>query len=63
LVANDDGVPVIIDDALGFTDPERLVKMGAVFDAAGSEAQVLVLTCSPNRYDSVDGAHHIQLSA
>jgi hypothetical protein len=37
--------------------------MGAVFDAVGGDAQVLVLTCSPRRYDSVDGAHHIELSA
>ncbi len=63
LVAKEDGVPVIIDDALGFTDSDRLQKMGAVFDAVGGDAQVLVLTCSPHRYDSVDGAHHIQLTA
>lgn len=63
LVAEEDSVPVIIDDALGFADSERLAKMGAVFDAVGTEAQVLVLTCSPRRYDSVDGAHHIELTA
>ena len=63
LVAKEDSVPVIIDDALGFSDSERLAKMGAVFDAVGSDAQVLVLTCSPRRYDSVDGAHHIELTA
>jgi uncharacterized protein YhaN len=63
LVTEEDGVPVIIDDALGFTDPDRLAKMGAVFDAVGSDAQVLVLTCSPRRYDGVEGAHLIELSA
>jgi uncharacterized protein YhaN len=63
LVAKEDSVPVIIDDALGFTDSHRLARMGAVFDAVGSDAQVLVLTCSPHRYDSVDGAHHIELTA
>ena len=63
LVAKEDSVPVIIDDALGFTDSHRLARMGAVFDAVGSDAQVLVLTCSPRRYDSVEGAHHIELSA
>jgi AAA ATPase-like protein len=62
LVAKEDSVPVIIDDALGFTDSHRLARMGAVFDAVGSDAQVLVLTCSPRRYDSVDGAHHIELT-
>jgi hypothetical protein len=63
LVAKEDSVPVIIDDALGFADSDRLARMGAVFDAVGSDAQVLVLTCSPHRYDSVAGAHHIELTA
>jgi hypothetical protein len=62
LVAKEDAVPVIIDDALGFSDPDRLARMGEVFDAVGSDAQVLVLTCSPRRYDSVAGAHHIELT-
>lgn len=63
LVAKEDSVPVVIDDALGFTDPDRLEKMGAVFDAVGSHGQVIVLTCSPDRYRSVTGAHRIELSA
>ncbi|HZQ33659.1 MAG TPA: ATP-binding protein [Mycobacterium sp.] len=63
LVAAADGVPVIIDDALGFTDSHRLTKMGAVFGAVGRDAQVLVLTCDSRRYDSVDAAHHIELTA
>lgn len=63
LVAKEDSVPVIIDDALGFSDSERLVRMGAVFDSVASDAQVLVLTCSPGRFDGVAGAHHIVLTA
>jgi uncharacterized protein YhaN len=63
LVAKEDSVPVVIDDALGFTDPQRLTKMGAVFDAVGGDGQVIVLTCSPERYASVTGAHHIELTA
>ncbi|ULE31553.1 AAA family ATPase [Mycobacterium sp. IDR2000157661] len=62
LVAEEDTVPVIIDDALGFTDADRLVKMGAVFNAVGGDGQVIVLTCSPDRYAAVDGAHHIELN-
>ncbi len=61
LVAKEDAVPVIMDDALGFTDADRLAKMGAVFDAVGGNGQVIVLTCSPARYDSIDDAHHIEL--
>ncbi|WP_029108146.1 AAA family ATPase [Mycobacterium sp. URHD0025] len=62
MVAKEDSVPVIIDDALGFTDPDRLTKMGAVFDAVGGDGQVIVLTCSPERYASVGAAHHIELT-
>ena len=63
LVAKEDSVPVVIDDALGFTDPDRLARMGAVFDAVGGDSQVIVLTCSPQRFTHVSGAHHIELSA
>ena len=63
LVAKEDTVPVVIDDALGFTDPERLTKMGAVFDSVGSHGQVIVLTCTPTRYLGVQDAHIIELSA
>lgn len=61
LVAKEDSVPVVIDDALGFTDPDRLVRMGSVFNAVGGDGQVIVLTCSPQRYAAVDDAHHIEL--
>ncbi|OBG59638.1 hypothetical protein A5703_26445 [Mycobacterium sp. E188] len=63
LVAKQDAVPVVVDDALGFTDPDRLAKMGEVFDTVGTHGQVIVLTCSPDRYDGVKGAHRIDLSA
>ncbi|MGD1346771.1 AAA family ATPase [Mycobacterium seoulense] len=63
LVAKEDAVPVVVDDALGFTDPDRLAKMGEVFDTVGAHGQVIVLTCSPDRYDGVKGAHRIDLSA
>lgn len=61
LVAKEDTVPVVVDDALGFTDPDRLAKMGEVFDTVGAHGQVILLTCSPDRYEAVKGAHHIEL--
>jgi hypothetical protein len=61
LVAKEDSVPVVIDDALGFTDSDRLAKMGKVFDTVATHGQVIVLTCSPDRYDGVEGAHRINL--
>ncbi|BBZ32374.1 AAA family ATPase [Mycolicibacterium confluentis] len=63
LVSDEDTVPVVIDDALGFSDPDRLAKMGAVFDQVGADGQVIVLTCSPERYLGVVGAHRVQLTA
>lgn len=62
LVAKENAVPVVVDDALGFTDPDRLAKMGEVFDTVGAHGQVIVLTCSPDRYDGVKGAHRIDLT-
>jgi hypothetical protein len=63
LVAKEDAVPILIDDALGFTDPERLVKMAAVFDTLGERGQVIVLTCTPARYDKIKDAQRIALCA
>ena len=63
LVAREDAVPILIDDALGFTDPERLAKMAEVFDTLGERGQVIVLTCTPARYDGVTGAQRIELCA
>jgi len=63
LVAKEDAVPILIDDALGFTDPERLARMAEVFDTLGERGQVIVLTCTPARYDGVKGAQRIELCA
>ena len=63
LVAEEDTVPVVIDDALGFSDPERLAKMSAVFNTVGGHGQLILLTCTPGRYDGVAGADVIELTA
>jgi hypothetical protein len=57
LVDQADGVPVIIDDALGYSDPDRIVAMASVLTEAARDAQVIVLTCSPHRYADVHNAH------
>ena len=56
LVAADGGVPVMLDDALGWSDPQRLEAMGAILARAGECTQVIVLTCFPDRYIHVGGA-------
>lgn len=62
IVAKDGGAPVIIDDALGWTDPRRLERMGATIAVAGRDCQVIILTCTPGRYASVGNATVVQLA-
>ena len=56
IVAEQGGVPLIIDDALGFSDPSRLETMGAAIAAAGRECQIIILTCTPGRFAHVGSA-------
>ena len=58
---DDGGVPVMIDDALGWSDPQRLQTMGAAIKAAGKQCQVIVLTCTPGRYSHVGQAKVVHL--
>ena len=55
------GAPVIIDDALGWSDPDRLRNMGAAISAAGGQCQVIILTCTPGRYAHIGKATTIRL--
>ncbi len=55
------GAPVIIDDALGWSDPDRLRNMGAAIGAAGGQCQVIILTCTPGRYAHIGKATTVRL--
>ena len=55
------GTPVIIDDALGWSDPDRLERMGAAIAAVGEHCQVIILTCTPGRYAHIGNAATIRL--
>ena len=55
------GAPVIIDDALGWSDPDRLERMGAAIAAVGEQCQVIILTCTPGRYAHIGNATTIPL--
>ena len=57
-----DGAPVMIDDALGWSDPERLKDMGTAIAAAGRQCQIVVLTCTPRRYSHIGNARVISLA-
>jgi hypothetical protein len=55
------GVPLVLDDSLGYADRGRLERMGAVLSHAGKQSQILVLTCMAERYASVGDARRISL--
>ena len=50
------GVPVFLDDTMGYTDPTRRMTMGAVIAAAAATSQVIVLTCDRARFAGIGGA-------
>lgn len=56
IVGGGEGVPVVIDDALGFSDTARISRMNLVLSTLGKSHQIIVLTCDPARFDSVPGA-------
>ena len=62
LVAQEEGVPLILDDTLGYADPARLATMGAALALAGRDTQIIVLTCSPDRYQQVGSADVVRLA-
>ena len=62
LVAEDGGAPLIIDDALGHSDPERLARVGRALSQAAPACQILVLTCTPERYRHVESARVVELA-
>ena len=61
IVAKDGGTPVILDDALGYTDQERLKLMGAVLAVAAKECQIVIFTCVPERYAFIGEAAVVPL--
>lgn len=60
IIAKQGGVPLIIDDALGFSDPSRLETMGAAIAAAGKQCQIIILTCTPGRFMHVGNAEVVR---
>lgn len=63
LVGDEGGAPVILDDALGWSDPHRLSRMGAALNLAGRASQIIVLTCFPDRYAAIGGAQVTRLDS
>lgn len=57
----DAGVPVILDDALGYSDNDRMKKLAPAFTKAADMAQVVIMTSTPERYAKIGGATEIDL--
>lgn len=55
------GAPLVLDDTLGFSDPERRRGITRVLSEATDGCQVIVLTCDPDRYRDLEGAELIEL--
>ncbi len=61
LVSEREGMPLILDDALGYSDAGRLELMGAVLAKAAEQCQIIIFTCMPERYAGIGNARVIQL--
>lgn len=61
LVADRGGVPLLFDDTLGNSDPERVRSLNGVLSLAGRELQVLVLTCHPERFAALGEVEKVRL--
>ncbi|MGH3357760.1 MAG: hypothetical protein ACRDO7_03080, partial [Nocardioidaceae bacterium] len=61
LVDPADGAPLVIDDAFGHADPDRLERIAAVLNQAGRDTQIVILTCHPERFRAVGSAATVRL--
>ena len=62
LVDESSGAPVILDDAFGFSDEKRLAALNVILGNVGRNAQVILLTCQPDRFGSIGGAETVSLT-
>lgn len=59
--SGDVGAPVILDDALGNSDATRLRNLAPAFASAGGQAQVIIMTSSPDRYRHLGEVNIVRL--
>ena len=60
-VAEPEGMPVLLDDALGHADPTRRASMARLLEDVGERCQIILLSCDPERYREVRNAHTVVL--
>ncbi len=62
-IGGDVGAPVILDDALGNSDPTRLRNLAPAFAAAAGQAQVIIMTSTPDRYRQLGDVNLVHLGS
>lgn len=60
LVDPDDGVPVVLDDALVHSDRIRTRRVLEQLATGAGNTQIVVLTCAPERYDRIASATRVE---
>ena len=63
VLAKDERLLVVLDDVLTATDTGRLARILSILEEAAARLQILILTCHPERYRSLDGAQFFDLEA
>ena len=61
ILAEQLGHPIVLDDQLVQSDPERLAWFRKSLTESATRTQILVLSCRPTDYYSLDDAHAIHL--
>ena len=63
VLAREERQMVVLDDVLAFTDAQRLARILRILEEAAGRLQIIILTCHPERYESLQGAEFIDLEA
>jgi chromosome segregation ATPase len=54
--------PIFLDDALGYSDPNRLRDMALIFNEVSNYLQIIILTADPERYRNIGSSKLINFN-
>ena len=61
VLAGDDRLPLILDDSLVNSDPERVQRLHRVLDRASKGLQVILLSCNEAVFDGLGAEYQVRL--
>lgn len=61
VLAGDDRLPLILDDSLVNSDPERVQRLHRVLDRASKGLQVILLSCNEALFDGLGAEYQVRL--